>query len=239
MARFVTESPHPYANGGLEGGAPTPLRVEVISPVAKTSEGCEEVAQAILEDATQLAWEGEYETWSDFLEDDVWPGDRVDVSLPSRECMAAAIVREVELKVADLAEDRSWYAIKFANEAAETVAIETKAVSAAEAAYAMKRDPERFILPNLPHAEVTAITSTSVTIDLGAEPMAGGGFEVRRSDSGWDPLVDRNLAGRFQTRVFTVPRLSRLQTYCVRQYDGSSPVKYSRCATQLHVDYPL
>lgn len=232
----VESPPLSPEEGDRSGGR---VCVEVISPVAKTSEDCLEAGRAILEDATQLAWEGEYETWSDFLHDEVWPGDRADVSLPTRECMTAAIVREVELKAADPENDRSWYAIKFANEAAEPIAIETKAVSAVEAAFAMQRDPERFILPNLPHAEVTAITSTSVTIDLGAEPMAGGGFEVRRSDSGWDPLVDRNLVGRFQTRVITVPRLSRLQTYCVRQYDGSSPVKYSRCATQLHVDYPL
>ena len=117
--------------------------------------------------------------------------------------------------------------------------METSPASAAEVASATARDPEQFVLENLPQAQVTEVTSTSVTIDMGREPIGGGGFEVRRTDSGWDPLVDRNLVGRFQTRVITLTRLSRVQTWCIREYDASSPVKYSRCATQLHVDYPL
>lgn len=50
---------------------------------------------------------------------------------------------------------------------------------------------------------------------------------------------DRNLAGRFATRSFTLPRLSRVEDYYVRQYDASSPAKYSRYSTALHLDYPL
>lgn len=100
----------------------------------------------------------------------------------------------------------------------------------------LTRDPAKFALANLPQAQVTEITSTAVTLDMGTEAVAGGGFEVRRSDSGWDAQVDRNLVGRFQTRVITVPRLSRVQD-CVRQYDQEG--RYSSCATQLHVDYPL
>jgi hypothetical protein len=213
--------------------------VEVVSPPVRTSEDCGNAAQAILEDARKRAWVGEYETWSDFVEDP-WPGDRVDISTPSFGCEVSAIVREVELKAVDPANDRSWYAIRFANEAAEPIAIETAPVSAPEVVYWLKaRDPMRFVLDSLPHAQVTAVTSTTITIDSGVEPIEGGGIEVRRSDAGWDPLVDRNLVGRYQTRVITVPRLSRAVTFCLRQYDGSNPVKYSKCATQLHVDYPL
>jgi hypothetical protein len=129
--------------------------------------------------------------------------------------------------------------VTFATEAAAPIALTAAPATANAVAAATARDPERFVLANLPQAQVTEVTSTSVTIDAGADPIAGGGFEVRRTDSGWDPLVDRNLVGRFQTRVITVTRLSRVQTWCIRQYDASSPVKYSRCATQLHVDYPL
>ena len=50
---------------------------------------------------------------------------------------------------------------------------------------------------------------------------------------------DGNLAGRFTTQTFTLPRLSRVQGYYLRQYDGSSPAKYSRDSALLHVDYPL
>lgn len=63
--------------------------------------------------------------------------------------------------------------------------------------------------------------------------------EVRWSDTGFGPANDRNLVGRFTARIFTVPRLSRTQDYFLRQYDNSSPTRYSRYSTALHLDYPL
>lgn len=63
--------------------------------------------------------------------------------------------------------------------------------------------------------------------------------EVRWSDASWGQASDRNLAGRFTTRMFTLPRLGRVEDYYVRQYDGSSPAKYSRYSAALHLDYPL
>ena len=83
------------------------------------------------------------------------------------------------------------------------------------------------------------VTSTTVNIDSGINPLAGGGIEVRRTDSGWGQDNDRNLVGRFSTRTFSVPRLARVQDYFLRQYDGSSPAKYSRYSAALHLDYPL
>ena len=64
-------------------------------------------------------------------------------------------------------------------------------------------------------------------------------IEARWSDAGWGPDNDRNLAGRFGTRMFTLPRLSLTQTCYLRQYDGSVPPKYSRYSAALHVDYPV
>ena len=48
----------------------------------------------------------------------------------------------------------------------------------------------------------------------------------------------RDLLGRFVTQTLSVTRLTRLVTYYLRQYDNSSPPKYSRYSTALHVDYP-
>ena len=62
--------------------------------------------------------------------------------------------------------------------------------------------------------------------------------KVRTSNAEWGPAGDRNLLGRFVTQTFTVTRLTRLVTYYLRQYDASSPPKYSRYSTALHVDYP-
>ena len=62
--------------------------------------------------------------------------------------------------------------------------------------------------------------------------------EVRWSDAGWGPNNDQNLAGRFTSQTFTLPRLGKTQDYYLRQFDGSTPPKYSRYSAALHVDYP-
>jgi hypothetical protein len=76
-------------------------------------------------------------------------------------------------------------------------------------------------------------------VNTGVAAPGGGGFEVRRSDTGWGMESDRSLVGRFTTQTFTLPRLSNSQTYYLRQYDASAPAKYSRYSTALHIDYPL
>jgi hypothetical protein len=93
-------------------------------------------------------------------------------------------------------------------------------------------------LPALSGVQVTDVIATQITIDTGTAPPAGGGFEVRRSDGGWGPGSDGNLVGRYTTQSIVLPRLSRIQDYVLRQYDGSAPGKYSRQSALVHVDYP-
>jgi hypothetical protein len=63
--------------------------------------------------------------------------------------------------------------------------------------------------------------------------------EVRWSDAGWGQFNDENLAGRFTTQAFTLPRLTKVEDYFLRQFDASVPPKYSRHSTALHIDYPF
>ena len=93
-------------------------------------------------------------------------------------------------------------------------------------------------LPSLTAAQVTNMIATEVSIDAGTAPPPGGGIEVRRSDGGWGAGSNGNLAGRFPSQSFTLPRLSRVQDYYLRQYDASNPPKYSRYSMLLHIDYP-
>ncbi len=44
--------------------------------------------------------------------------------------------------------------------------------------------------------------------------------EVRWTDFGWGQANDRNLAGRFSTQTFTLPRLAAVQNYFLRQCDN-------------------
>lgn len=212
-------------------------------PAASTSIDCESAAKALLDDATQPAWEGEYKIASNFLPvRDVYPGDVVEISASSHDAAFEGIVRKVEVKVTSLAEDRSYYGIRFANEAAEPLALGFEAVtlsSPLSTIYTMDAPSSSLYLDSLTAAVVTNVIASEITVDAGVAPPQGGGIEVRRSDGGWGTGDSGNLAGRFTTRTFVLPRLSRIQGYYLRQYDGSSPAKYSRYSALLHVDYPL
>lgn len=233
-----TRTMYGQATRTLTDGTPGASDVaEIVSPATRTSVDCSNAAQAMLDDTTQVAWAGEYQSWSDFLPDDIWPGDVVHMVAPSRGCEADLIVREVAIDAVDPANERNWCTVKFANEAAVPVAIEARPATKAQVQAIVPADPTVFVLESLSQAQVTDITSTQVTMDMGCEPRLGGGFEIRLSDSGWDPRIDRNLVGRFNTRSITVARLSRVVSYWVRQFDAQS--RYSRWATLLHVDYPL
>lgn len=230
------------ARGGDDGIRSTVLTV--IAPAARTPDDCTNAALAMLEDTTQQAWSGEYECWSAFLPggaSDILPGDALEIKAPSRDCDSHVIVRTVEIAACDLAGDGSQYKITFANEAAQPLAVQTTPATAQELAGVdlLQLANPTAILPALTLADLVDVSSTTLTFDMGVDPPQDGGFEVRYSDSGWDPAIDRNLAARFTTRVFTIPRLSRVQSYFVRQYDNSSPVKYSKVSTLMHVDYPL
>jgi hypothetical protein len=225
------------ATVAVTGGSVRSAVVELTMPLTRMSDDCTNAARALLDDTTQIAWIGTYVAWRDFLPDDIWPGDVLHVNAPSRGCVADVVVREVQVESLDPANERSWYAISFANEAASPIAIASKAVTPLLAEKTVVLDPAVFALDGLQQAAVTNVTSTQVTMGMGADPIAGGGFEVRYDDSGWNPSIDRNLIGRFNTRVITVTRLAKVVSFFVRQYDSSN--RYSRWASLLHVDMPL
>jgi hypothetical protein len=225
------------SDDGVRGGVR-----RVALPLPRTSTDCENAALALLDDTTQTAWSGEYETWSDFLPGgtrDVWPGDGLHLRVPSRAAEFDAVVRKVEVEVVSLAEDRSRYKLHFANDAAEPIGFGFGAANRPELQQptATTANAGATWIADLPAAEITAITSTTVSMDAGCNPPPGGGIEVRRSDYGWGAENDRNLVGRYATRSFMVTRLTRVQTFYLRQYDAAG--RYSRYSTVLHVDYPL
>lgn len=78
------------------------------------------------------------------------------------------------------------------------------------------------------------MTSTTVTVDLGFSPSAGG-VEVRYSDAGWGIDNTRNLVGRYTTRSFTLTRYARAQGYFLKSHDSSAPPRYSRYSAALYV----
>ena len=244
--RAVARVCDPASIAANTAGTDDGVRGQVISlaaPVARTTDDCEQAALAFLDDSTQPAWSGEYAAWSGFLPggaSDVLPGDALAVSVPSRAADFRAIVREVEIEATDLAGDNAQYVIKFANDSAAPLAFEFEtAANAAVPEQAATAPANGVPLAPLTEAEVIDVTSTSVMIDTHADPYPGGGFEVRRSDAGWGPDNDRNLIGRFTGQIAYLARLSRVQDFYLRPYDGSAPPRYARDSVLLHVDYPL
>ena len=248
--RAVAEVENSASVASLQNGADNGVRGivrAVKTPSARTQADCENAALAILDDAGGAAWTGSYQVWSDFLPGsagDIFPGDGLAVNLPSRNAVFNAVVLKVDIAMVDPANDRGMYTIEFANDLATPLALQ----DAASATIIPLQDmPVRlsttqvgsYYLADLTDAEITAVSSTTISVDVGTVIASGFGVEVRAHDYGWGTSNDRNLLGRFSTETFSLPRLARTQNYFLRLYDSSSPPKYSRYAAALHVDYPL
>ncbi len=232
-----------HASGSDDGVRAAVLDIK--SPVPRTAADCENAALALLDDATGTAWAGEYQSWSDYLPQntqDIFPGDALPVAAPTRAATFASVVREVEVQVKDLDQDHSIYKIGFAEESAQPLGFEFQSSRIADLSNLVPIPIGQVgtnYIADLTAAAITGVTSTTVTVDAGAVPPAGGGIEIRRSDLGWGPDNDRNLVGRFTSQTATLPRLSRVQDYYLRQFDASTPPRYSRYTAALHLDYPL
>ncbi len=248
--RAVAQVQNAASVASLENGADDGTRGTVRvakTPEARTDVDCENAALAILDDATGTAWSGTYATWSDFLPGaaaDIFPGDAITLNVPSRGALFTAIVRQVEIELADSADDRGFYTIGFANDLASPLAIEYVATTTTIALQDMPpllqtTQVGAYYQVDLTEAQITAVTSTTVAVDAGLAPASGYGIEVRENDYGWGQANDRNLLGRFNTQTFSLTRLAETQDYFLRLYDNSSPPKYSRYSAALHVDYPL
>jgi len=243
MARVVNSASIAEHQHGADDGVRSRV-LHVAAPKARTSADCEVAALALLDDAGQ-GWTGEYQTWSQFLPGaaaDIFPGDGLNVDVPSRAATFSGIVREVEISEFDWLGESPRYTLRFvdAGDPSLAFAFGTPEVRLTRALQAIDvSQVDDIYLSDLTGAEITTVTSTTVSVDAGADIPAGGGIEVRYADAGWSKTNSRNLIGRFTSRSFALPRYARGQTYFLRSYDGSSPSKYSRNSTVLHVDYPL
>ena len=242
-ARVINSASIAALRRGGDDGVRGSVR-EIGLPAPRTSEDCEIAALALLDDAGQ-GWSGEYQAWSRFLPDgaaDIFPGDGLAVNVPSRGAAFTAIVREVDVAVADMSGENCHYTLRFvdAGDPSLDFAFVTALMKQKQALTPVDVSAVGNIyLDDLTGAEITNVTSTTVTVDVGFTPVAGGGIEVRYSDEGWGIGYNGNLVGRFTSASFELTRFVRAQDYYLRSYDGSGPPKYSRYSTKLHVDYPL
>ncbi len=243
MARVVNPASIAAHKNGADNGVRGGMS-QVSAPLPRTSVDCENAALALLDEAGQ-GWSGEYQAWSAFLPGgamDIYPGDGLAVNVPSCAAAFLGIVREVDVAVVDIGGESLRYTLKFVDAGDPTLGFAFEKALVKESQLPLPIDASQVgstYLADLTRAEVANVTSTTVSVDTGWTPPSGWGVEVRYSDTGWGTSNAGNLIGRFATGSFTLSRYARAQNYFIRSYDNSSPAKYSRYSTALHVDYPL
>jgi hypothetical protein len=239
----VTDSQSVQALKNSEDSGVRSMVVRVNTQAPRTSLDCEQAARAMLDDLTQKRFGGEYETWVGSLPqgaNDVQPGEQWNIAATSWGLNGEVIVREVEIDFQNLSDEFARFKLRVANdaEAPFTIRFERAKHNALISVVSSDQQEDVSQRPQgLPDARVTNLGTTTLAIDAGADPVPGGGIEVRvEGDWGWGMAVDRNLVGRYASRAFTLPRTTATQEFYLRQYDGKNPAKYSPYSTVLHVE---
>ena len=94
-------------------------------------------------------------------------------------------------------------------------------------------------LANLTELDGDCLNGSTVEINTGVTPPAGGGFEIRRRDFAFMPGEDPGLVTRATLPNMTFARESANDRFYIRMYDGSTPPNYSEFSTALFINLPL
>ncbi len=209
----------------------------VTSPRARSSQDCENAAQALLALSTSraAAWQGRYTAWNT----DVWPGDVLAVSAPSAGLQAMLVVRSVTVEPGHSAPELVKYTIQFANDWATDLAMRLTETVPADAWVPQQAAGTVMALPGMHAFSVTAVTGGRISVNTNIDPPAGGGFEVRRRDWAFGPGSGGDLVLRSAMSSFDIPRSDAMEQYYVRMYDGATPPNYSRVSSAVFVNVPL
>lgn len=168
---------------------------------------------------------------------DVWPGDALQLTAPSASLNAQVVVRAVAVSYRASVPDFVEYAIAFANDWADDLAIKTSATVPTDTWLPATVLPT--LLANLSGLAVTAMSGSTVTISAGATAPSGGGFEIRRRDNCFMAGQDTDLVLRGSQATMSFTRVSASDRYYVRMFDGATPPNYSEFSAALIFNVPL
>ena len=211
----------------------------VSNPVARSSADCRNAAQAIEEAAASVSalWSGTYKGTRLSFASDVWPGDTLLLNAPSTSLNAQVVVRSVKVSYSASYPDLVEYAIDFANDWADDLAIKTSATVPQDAWLPAPDAPT--VLGNLNNITVTTLNGSTVALNAGLTLPPGGGFEVRRRDFAFMPGEDPDLVARATVPSLSFARESTADRFYIRMYDGASPPHYSEFSAALFINLPL
>ncbi|MGA2086132.1 MAG: hypothetical protein ABSG60_11485 [Terracidiphilus sp.] len=211
----------------------------VTNPPARSSADCLNAALAIEQAAAGVSalWSGVYSGNRTSFATDVWPGDALLLNAPSTSLNAEVVVRTVKVSYRASYPDLVEYAITFANDWADDLAIKTSATVPVDAWLPAAIAPT--YLANLTSLAVTTLNGSTVAISAGVTPPTGGGFEIRRRDFAFMPGEDPGLVVRATLPNMTFSRETANDRFYIRMYDGSTPPNYSEFSTALFINLPL
>jgi hypothetical protein len=147
------------------------------------------------------------------------------------------VVRTVKLSYSASYHELVEYAIAFANDWADDLAIKTSTTVPADTWLPAPAAPT--VLANLSALTVTTLNGSTVAINAGLTPPAGGGFEIRRRDFAFMAGEDPGLVMRATLPNMTFSRETANDRFYIRMYDGSTPPNYSEFSAALFINLPL
>jgi hypothetical protein len=211
----------------------------VTNPPARCSADCRNAALVMEQAAAGVSalWSGTYKGTRSSFAADVWPGDALLLNAPSANLNAQMVVRTVKVSYSASYPDLIEYAIAFANDWADDLAIKTSSAVPADAWLPAPVAPT--VLANLSGLTVTTLNGSTVSINTGVTPPIGGGFEIRRRDFAFMPGEDPGLAARAALPNMTFSRETANDRFYIRMFDGESPPNYSEFSTALFINLPL
>ncbi len=211
----------------------------VTNPAARCSADCRSAAQAMAQAAASVSalWSGTYKGTRASFAADVWPGDSLLLNAPSTSLNAQVVVRTVKVSYKASDPDQVEYAITFANDWAEDLAIRTNATVPPATWLPALVNP--VFAANLSGLAMTAMSGSTVTIATGATPPTGGGIEIRRRDWCFQPGEDTDLVMRGSQSTLTFTRVAASDRFYIRMYDGATPPNYSEFSAALFFNLPL
>ena len=211
----------------------------VTDPPARTSADCRNAALVMEQAASGVSalWSGTYKGPRTSFASDVWPGDALLLNALSTNLNAEMVIRTVKVTYSASYPDLVEYAIAFANDWADDLAIKTSKTVPADTWLPAPVAPT--LLANLTSLTVTTLSGSTVAINTGVTPPPGGGFEIRLRDFAFMSGADPSLVARANLPNMTFSRQSANDRFYIRMYDGSTPPNYSEFSTALFINLPL
>jgi len=211
----------------------------VTSPEARSSADCRNAAMAMEEAAAgqSALWSGTYKGTQLDFSTDVWPGDAIELTASSLSLDAQVVVRSVKLTYRASVPDLVTYEVAFANDWADDLAIKTSTTVPDDTLLPVVIVPT--LLANLNNVTVSAVGSSTVTMDAGVAPPTGGGFEIRRRDNAFMAGEDSDLVMRATVRTMSFARQAYNDRFYIRMYDSATPPNYSEFSAALFINLPV